>query len=78
MLFVVVVDWCRLVFVALLLLGCCLAVRCLSLVLCVCLLCVGNPRRVLYVARCLLLFCVVCWLSDVVCCALCGVLAVVT
>ena len=68
-------------FVVLLFIGCCslLAVRCFVVfLLCVPLLFVGSPRRVLSVACCLLLFCVVCWLPVVVCCALCGLLAVLT
>ena len=79
LLFVVAADWCKLVFAVLLFLGCCLllAVRCLSSVVCY-LLFVGNTRRVLFVACCLLLFCVVGWLPVVVCCASCGLLGVLT
>ena len=64
-------------FAVLLFTGCCLllAVRCLSFLF-MCLF-VGNARRVLSVACCLLLFCVVGWLS-VVCCALCGLISVLT
>ena len=45
---------------------------------CVFLWFVGNARRVLSVACCLLLFRVVGWLSVVVCCAMCNLLAVLT